>query len=148
MSSVFHEVLSELGIKQLKSSANHPHYQGSLERYHQTFKNMIRLTAKISQKIWTKEFPFCFFCNEEPNKKRNDVNYVISTPDQRKSHRVCNFNMLKKYHERDNSGRPVWVAVIEAKPEAKPDSLRHNSFNEYLKTKTSILEFVVVQLFR
>ena len=33
-------------------------------------------------------------------KKLSEVNYVVSTPDRRKSRRVCHINMLKRYHER------------------------------------------------
>lgn len=29
------------------------------------------------------------------------VNYVIATPDRRKTKRVCHIHLLKKYHERD-----------------------------------------------
>ena len=74
--------------------------------------------------------PYCV------KKKLNDVNYVISTPDRRKSKRVCHVNMLKKYYERDNSGQPV--AVIESQSD--------DDNNEDLKTKTSELEFLAVQL--
>lgn len=41
-SGLFQEVVSELGIKQITSSAYHPQSQGALERCHQTLKNMIR----------------------------------------------------------------------------------------------------------
>ena len=42
MSSIFQQVMHELGIKQYRSSAYHPESQGALERFHQTLKNMIR----------------------------------------------------------------------------------------------------------
>ena len=42
MSGIFQHVMHELGIKQYRSSVNHPECQGALERFHQTFKNMIR----------------------------------------------------------------------------------------------------------
>ena len=42
MSGVFQQVIHELGIKQYRSSAYHSESQGALERFHQTFKNMIR----------------------------------------------------------------------------------------------------------
>ena len=35
-------VMCQLGIKQYRSSAYHPEFQGTLERFHQTLKNMIR----------------------------------------------------------------------------------------------------------
>ncbi|KAJ8042213.1 hypothetical protein HOLleu_13218 [Holothuria leucospilota] len=40
MSTVFQQMLYELGIDQIKSSAYHPESQGALERFHQTLKNM------------------------------------------------------------------------------------------------------------
>ena len=42
VSGIFQQVMDELGIKQYRSSAYHPESQGSLERFHQTYKNMIR----------------------------------------------------------------------------------------------------------
>ena len=232
MSGVFQEVLRELVIKQLKSSAYHPQSQGALERYHQTLKNMVRAYCEDFTEDWDKGIPFLLYATRDsPNestgftpfelvyghevrgpetnlldyvlnfkerlskacsvaqehlkvshrvmktradkksevrlfkpgkkvlvllplpgeplkakfsgpycvkKKLNDVNYVISTADRRKSKRVCHVNMLKKYYERDNSGQPVRVAVIESKSD--------DDNNEDLKTKTSELEFLAVQL--
>ena len=43
MSGVFQQVMYEIGIKQLTSSAYHPESQGALERFHQTLKNMFLL---------------------------------------------------------------------------------------------------------
>ncbi|KAJ8047942.1 hypothetical protein HOLleu_00064 [Holothuria leucospilota] len=42
MSTVFQQMLYELGIDQIKSSAYHPESQGALERFHQTLKNMLK----------------------------------------------------------------------------------------------------------
>ena len=245
MSGVFQEVMRELGIKQVKSSAYHPQSQGALERYHQTLKNMIRAYCEDFPEDWDKGIPLLLFATRDsPNestgftpfelvyghevrgplklikerflaeedetnlldyvsnfkerlskacsvaqehlkvsqlamktradkksevrvfkpgekvlvllplpgeplkakfsgpycvkKKLNDVNYVISTPDRRKSQRVCHVNMLKKYYERDNSGQPVGVAVIEPNND--------NSIDEDHETDTSELEFLAVQL--
>ena len=49
-------------------------------------------------------------------RKVNDVDYVINTPDRRKSQRLCHINMLKEYHDRttsssDAAARPVAVAT-------------------------------------
>ena len=52
MSNIFHLVIHELGVKQCKSSANHPESQGDLERFHQTLKNMIRTYCLEHQKDW------------------------------------------------------------------------------------------------
>lgn len=42
-------------------------------------------------------------------RKLNSVNYVVKTPDRRKTRRVCHVNMLKKYHERISETKPVVV---------------------------------------
>ena len=42
MSEIFQHVLYKLGIKEYKSLAYHPESQGTLERFLQTMKNMIR----------------------------------------------------------------------------------------------------------
>jgi hypothetical protein len=42
----------------------------------------------------------------------SDLNYVVKTPDRRKSRQLCHINMLKKYHDR--------VGVTEEKVEVKP----------------------------
>ncbi|XP_033761567.1 uncharacterized protein LOC117343335 [Pecten maximus] len=52
MSTVFQQVLYQLGIQQFKSSAYHPESQGALERFHQTLKNMIRTYCLEYEKDW------------------------------------------------------------------------------------------------
>ena len=50
------------------------------------------------------------FCGPYVVTKRvGDVNYVIHTPDHRKTQRLCHINMLKGYYERKNA---VGVATI------------------------------------
>lgn len=36
------QVMHELGIREYKSSANHPESQGALKRFHQTLKTMLK----------------------------------------------------------------------------------------------------------
>ena len=52
MSGVFQQVVHQLGIQQLKSSAYHPESQEALERFHQTPKNMIRTICLQYEKDW------------------------------------------------------------------------------------------------
>ena len=52
MSGIFQQVMHELGSKQYNSSAYHPESQGSLERFHQTYKNMIRTYCFGTEKDW------------------------------------------------------------------------------------------------
>ena len=52
MSGLMQQVLHELGVQQLKSSAYHPESQGAIERFHQTLKNMIRVYCFEYQAEW------------------------------------------------------------------------------------------------
>ena len=51
MPGVFQEVLRELGIKQLKSSAYHPQSQGALAWYHQTLKNNTSILRGLPRRL-------------------------------------------------------------------------------------------------
>ena len=52
MSNVFQQVMLELGIQHVKSSAYHPESQGALERFYQTLKNMIKIYCFDPGKDW------------------------------------------------------------------------------------------------
>ena len=45
----------------------------------------------------------------EVEKKVNDLNYVVSTPDRRKTKRLCHINMLKQYFERQDKAQVASV---------------------------------------
>jgi hypothetical protein len=49
------------------------------------------------------------------DKKISGVNYVINTPDRRKSQQLCHVNMLKQYFERDSSNTHV-VSLVTLVP--------------------------------
>lgn len=65
MSGVFQQVMHELGIKQYNSSAHHPESQGSLERFHQTYKNMIRTYFYDTEKDWDEGVHLLLFAARE-----------------------------------------------------------------------------------
>ena len=65
MSGVFQQVMHELGIKQYNSSAYHPESQGSLERFHQTYKNMIRTYFYDTEKDWDEGVHLFLFAARE-----------------------------------------------------------------------------------
>ena len=44
------------------------------------------------------------------DKKINDVDYIIHTPDRCKSKRLCHINLLKAYNARDDV-KSVWLNV-------------------------------------
>ena len=50
-------------------------------------------------------------------KKVGDVNYVIHTPDRRRTERFCHVNMLKRYLEREDAAKVGafwgWQVIIE-----------------------------------
>ncbi|XP_041461225.1 uncharacterized protein LOC121412478 [Lytechinus variegatus] len=67
-SSVFQEVMHQLGIKQVNSSPYHPQSQGALERYHQTLKTMIKSYCSENTGDWEKGIPFLLFASRDtPN---------------------------------------------------------------------------------
>jgi hypothetical protein len=47
-------------------------------------------------------------------KKLNDLDYVIETPNRRKSQQVCHINMLKPYYDRDGLKESTSVRVVAA----------------------------------
>ncbi|MDJ0933722.1 RNase H-like domain-containing protein [Breoghania sp.] len=61
MSGLFRQVLEQLGIRQLRSSAYHPESQGALERYHQTLKTMLRAYCTENPDSWDKGIPLVLF---------------------------------------------------------------------------------------
>jgi len=65
MSGVFQEVMFQLGIKQMKSSAYHPQSQGALEQFHQTLKNMLRAYCLQEEKEWDEGIPLLLFSVRE-----------------------------------------------------------------------------------
>ena len=65
MSGTFQQVMHEIGIKQYKSSAYHPESQGSLERFHQTLKNMIRSYCFDTEKDWDEGIHLLLFAVRE-----------------------------------------------------------------------------------
>ena len=65
MSGLFQEVMFQLDIGQLTSSAYHPQSQGALERFHQTLKSMIRAYCFQERKDWDEGIPLLLFAARE-----------------------------------------------------------------------------------
>ncbi|KAL2102623.1 hypothetical protein ACEWY4_001791 [Coilia grayii] len=61
VSNVFQDVMCELGIQQITSSAYHPQSQGAIERYHQTLKRAIKTYALQHPGDWDVALPFMLF---------------------------------------------------------------------------------------
>ena len=65
MSENFQQVMHELGIKQYKSSGYHPESQGTLERFHQTLKNVIRSYCFDTEIDWDEDIYLLLFVIRE-----------------------------------------------------------------------------------
>lgn len=65
MSRLFKQVLSQLKIKHVISSAYHPETQGALERFHQTLKSMLSKYCVESGKDWDEGQPLLLFAVRE-----------------------------------------------------------------------------------
>lgn len=61
----FAQVMSELSIKHQVSSAYHPQSQGTLERFHQTLKSMLRKYCAESNREWDEGLPQLLFAIQE-----------------------------------------------------------------------------------
>ena len=64
-SKLFAEVMKGLGINQCLSTAYHPESQGALERFHQTFKTMIKKYCLETQSEWDEGYQYLLFAVRE-----------------------------------------------------------------------------------
>ena len=64
MSGLFQQVVFQLGVKQIKSSAYHPESQDALERFHSTLKN-IRTYGLDNEKDWDEGISLLLFAVRE-----------------------------------------------------------------------------------
>lgn len=60
-STVFSQVMRELSVKHRISSVYHPESQGALERFHETFKSMLRKYCVESNREWDEGLPLLLF---------------------------------------------------------------------------------------
>ena len=65
LSRIFKQVLQSLSITHKVSSAYHPESQGALERWHQTFKSVLRKYCLDAGKCWNEGVPFALFALRE-----------------------------------------------------------------------------------
>ncbi|KAL2085082.1 hypothetical protein ACEWY4_018402 [Coilia grayii] len=65
LSRLFKQVLQQLSVKHVTSSAYHPESQGALERFHQTLKSMFRTYCFDSAKEWDEGLPLLLFAVRE-----------------------------------------------------------------------------------
>ncbi|KAK4287334.1 hypothetical protein Pmani_039592, partial [Petrolisthes manimaculis] len=250
LSKIFRQVMRQLNITQVSSTAYHPQSQGTIERFHQTLKSMLRKHCEDYQKEWDKSLPYVLFAiREVPNeslgfspfellfghnvkgplrlvkekwleesnergllkyvtdvklrlkrawelaecnlkkaqtgmkvwydrkarvrifkpgdeillllpvqgqplagrfqgpyrivKKLSDVNYVVETPDKRKSRRICHVNMIKLYYRRENPVAVINVCSMDEEDEVPEMESRWNgvvNVEELIRGKTSHLE--------
>ena len=65
MPGIFQQLMHELRIMQYRSSVYLPASQGSLERFHQTYMNMIRTYCFDTEKDWDKGIHLLLFAARE-----------------------------------------------------------------------------------
>ena len=65
LSGIFEQVLTSLSISHRISSAYHPESQGALERWHQTFKSVLRKYTMESGREWDEGVPLALFAVRE-----------------------------------------------------------------------------------
>lgn len=65
LSGIFEQVMMTLSVKHCISSAYHPESQGPLERWHQTFKVVLRKYCLETGKQWNEGVPFTLFAVRE-----------------------------------------------------------------------------------
>ena len=65
MSGIFQQVMYQLGITQCKSSAYHLQSQGTIERFHQTLKTMMRTYCVDCDKNWDEGVHLLLFAIHE-----------------------------------------------------------------------------------
>ena len=65
MSGLMQQAMYQLGVKQYKSSAYHPQSQGTLERFHQTLKNMLRTYCIENNRDWDQGVHLLLFAARE-----------------------------------------------------------------------------------
>lgn len=102
------------------------------------------------------KFLCCSRCSQIPCKLEvSDLNYLVSTPDRRKTRQLCRINMLKPYHNRPMKvvsvvHQPIVESSVEDKdwqdeePPVKPDiipcKLSNSDILQRLDFKRSHLE--------
>ena len=72
MSNAFQQMLHQMCIKQITSSAYHPESQGALERFHQTMKSMNRSYCFDNQRDWDEGVHFLCLLLESQYKSHLD----------------------------------------------------------------------------
>lgn len=65
MSNVFQQLMYELEIHQIRSTAYHPESQGALERFHQSLKSMMRTYCSDHPNDWDEAVPLLLFAARE-----------------------------------------------------------------------------------
>ena len=69
--------------------------------------------------------------------KLGPVDYIVSTPDRRKTKRVCHVNLLKQYHERD----PCFVTCVTTEPVI----VAHETVPDEIKTSSTVSDILLQQ---
>ncbi|XP_076043873.1 uncharacterized protein LOC143026963 [Oratosquilla oratoria] len=134
--------LIELGVMHTTSSPYHPQSQGALERFHGTLKSMMRdqvlvYLPVVGEPLMAKyQGPYTIL------EKSSSLNYIIHTPEKRKTKRLVHINTLKPFYHRIPIASHTTVGVDETErffpqPELP---LQNSKILEDLDSKVNHLE--------
>ena len=116
-SNFFQQIVNELNITHLTSSAYHPQSQGCLERCHQIFKAMFKKFTLLFHLTPGNALSSKFCGPYIVAQKLTPLNYIVHTPDRRKDTQLVHVNLMKSYLSREpeeDSQTPVPVTNVYA----------------------------------
>ncbi|XP_076036100.1 uncharacterized protein LOC143022050 [Oratosquilla oratoria] len=134
--------LIELGVMHTTSSPYHPQSQGALERFHGTLKSMMRDQVLVYLPVAGEPLMAKYQGPYTILEKASSLNYIIHTPEKRKTKRLVHINTLKPFYHRIPIASHTTVGVDETErffpqPELP---LQNSKILEDLDSKVNHLE--------
>ncbi|XP_076053650.1 uncharacterized protein LOC143032655 [Oratosquilla oratoria] len=134
--------LFELGVMHTTSSPYHPQSQGALERFHGTLKSMMRDQVLVYLPVAGEPLMAKYQGPYTILEKASSLNYIIHTPEKRKTKRLVHINTLKPFYHRIPIASHTTVGVDETErffpqPELP---LQNSKILEDLDSKVNHLE--------
>ena len=125
----------DLARKNLKTAQNrmkHSYDKNTVTRNFQNGDKVLALLPVPGNSLQARYFgPYVI------EKKENDLNYVIITPNRRRNKQLCHVNMLKAYHERKKVVQPVNVVSSGRDSYNNEDESKLSSLSETTKLSNS-----------
>ncbi|CAB4009566.1 Hypothetical predicted protein, partial [Paramuricea clavata] len=124
--------LARKNLKTHKNRMKHSYDKNNVTRNFQNGNRVIALLPVPGNPLQPRYFgPYVI------EKKENDLNYVIITPNRRRNKQLCHVNMLKAYHERKKIVQPVNVVSSDRDSHNNEDESELSSFSETTKLSNS-----------